>query len=179
MKPVQSQRQVSVVVGVAAQGLHPQTQSNMPTAQAVVHFILFIPKANLTHPLNLYDLPLWGEVVGSKTHPHSSAFISPPVVIYRHFISRAAEVGSYYSPTAVKVETIKASKSPKTKTLSNNHEALSFIPTTLIHLSFFHPFSTFDMPFFTPVPFKESIKNQISKYTIQMLWVFFPGENQY
>lgn len=42
-------------------------------------FILsfFIPKANLTHPLNLYDLPLWGEVVGSKTHPHSSAFISP------------------------------------------------------------------------------------------------------
>lgn len=80
------------------------------------------------------------------------------MVIYHHFISRAAEVGSYYGPTAVKVETIKASKSPKTKPLSNNHEALSFIPTTLIHLSFFHPFSTFDMPFFTPVPFEESIK---------------------
>lgn len=80
------------------------------------------------------------------------------MVIYHHFISRAAEVGSYDSPTVVKVETIKATKCPKTKLLSNHHEALSFIPTTLIHLSFFHPFSTFDMPFFTPAPVKESIK---------------------
>lgn len=80
------------------------------------------------------------------------------MVIYHHFISRAEEVESYYSPTAAKVETIKATESPKTKQLSNNHEPLSFIHTTLIHLSFFLPFSTFDMSFFTLAPFKESIK---------------------
>lgn len=102
-----------------------------------------------------FGVKWWG-----PKHTHTVQLLyPPPVVIYHHFISRAAEVGSYYSTTAVKVETIKASESPKTKPLSNNHEALSFIPTTLIHLSFFHPFSTFDMPFFTSVPSEESIKN--------------------
>lgn len=139
--------------------MHQHPDSNYSPISLGCHkfYPFFILKANLTRTLNLYDLLLWGQVVGSKTHPQTSAFISP-VVIYHHFISRAAEVESYYSHAAVKVETIKATKSPKTKPLSNNQELLSFIHTTLIHLSFFHPFSTFDMSFFTFAPFKESIK---------------------
>lgn len=112
-------------------------------------------------------------------HTRRVQLLYPLVVIYHHFISRAAEVESYYSPAAVKVETIKATESPKSKLLSNNHTALSFIHTALIHLSFFHPFGTFDASFFTPAPLKESIERARYVNTQYKCCVLNEGKRQY
>lgn len=95
-----------------------------PTVKAPINFNVIMPKINFPHPFR------WSG--GVQNTPTEFRFLYPLVVIYPHFISRATEVESYYSPAAVKVETMKATKSPKTKLLSNNHEPLSFIHTTLI-----------------------------------------------